>query len=227
MKHLKIAIVLTVALSELFFSCKKGANEILDDNNDPVTDYMSTKQGSWWLYAANDGTVTRRVSKGIDSVKLGRVYNYYETTDTVSQHITPEYFGKNAGMFLMLVDLDGSETNYMNVVVQKDNPQVGDTWSNTGDITYSGLTFDLLAEGEVMAIGGVMTINGHTYTDVVEIKNKLKAKQTLQPFYTNCGTVKMWFKRGIGILKADYDISIASFFSKQYTDSLLDYHIVP
>ena len=164
MKYTKTAFLLVMTLAVLSYSCKKGANEILDDNNDPVTDYMSTKQGSWWLYGANDGTVTRRVAKGIDSVKLDRTYNYYETIDTITQHITPEYFGKNAGMFLMLVDLDGSETNYMNVVVQKDNPQVGDTWTNTGDISYSGLSFDLLAEGEVMSIGGTMSINGHTYT---------------------------------------------------------------
>jgi hypothetical protein len=225
MKHLSITITALVALTGLFSSCRKGINEKLDDNNNPVSGYMSTKAGSWWLYGATDGTITHRVATGVDSVKLDRVYNYYETTDTVSKHITPEYFGKNAGMFLMLVDLDGNQTNYMNVAVQKDNAQVGDTWSNTGDITYSGMKFDLLAEGEVMSVNTTMTINGHTYTDVAEIRNKLKAKPVLSPFYTNCGTATMWFKKGIGIIKADYDISISSFFSKQYTDSLLDYHI--
>lgn len=225
MKHLKGAVALVVILSGIFYSCKKGANEKLEENNDPVSGYMSTKAGSWWLYGANDGTITRRRATGIDSVMLGRVYNYYETTDTVSLHVTPEYFGKNSDKFLMLVDLDGNQSNYMNVVVQKDSSQVGDSWSNTGDISYSGMKFDLLAEGEVVSINGTMSINGHTYTNVVEVNNVLKAKPILFPTYTNCGTVRMWFQKGIGILKADYDISISSFFSKQYTDSLLDYHI--
>lgn len=221
------AAILVLACPVLLFSCKKGDNEKLAEDNDPVTGYMSTKAGSWWMYGSNDGTITRRVATGIDSAKLDRTYNYYETTDTLSQHVTPEYFGKNNDLFLMLIDLDGSETSYMNVVVQKDNAQVGDTWSNTGDITYSGMKFDLLAEGEVMATGGSMSINGHDYTDVVEIRNKLKAKPFLAPTYVNCGTVRMWFRKGVGILKADYDISISSFFSKQYTDSLIDYHLEP
>lgn len=227
MKYLNRTAAVLGLLSLVFYSCKKGANEKLEENNDPVSGYMSTKAGTWWLYGSTDGTITRRIATGIDSFKLDRIYNYYETTDTVSQHKTPEYFAKNADKFLMLIDLDGSQTNYMNVVVQKDDPQVGDNWSNTGDITYTGLKFDLLAEGEIVSINGVMNMNGHTYTDVVEVNNELKAKPHLFPTYTDCGTVRMWFKKGIGILKADYDIEISSFFSKQYTDSLLDYHIEP
>lgn len=211
----------------LLYSCKKGDNEKLNENNDTVSDFMATTTGSWWLYGSNDGSITRRVATGKDSMKLDRMYNYYENTDTMTQYFKPEYFGKNNDKFLMLVDLDGSATNYMNVVVMKDNPQLGETWSNTGNISYTGMTFNLLAEGEVTGVGQTMVINGHTYTDVVEINNKLKAKQNLMPTWVNCGTAKAWFKKGVGIIKADYDVHISSFFSTQYTDSLLDYYVAP
>ncbi len=154
-------------------ACKKGDNQKLDGDNDPVSDFMSTKDGSWWMYGSNEGTITIRRATGRDSVMLGRVYNYYEMTDTTaqSQYVTPEYFGKNQDNFLMLVDMDlnGNKQNYLNVVVQKDNPQVGTTWSNTGSLSYGGMPFDLLTEGEIKATGGTMVLNGTTYTDVTEI----------------------------------------------------------
>jgi hypothetical protein len=220
-------LAVAAATSVVLFSCKKGDNEKLEENNTPVTDYMSTKQGSWWLYGSNDGTVTRRVATGRDSLKEGKMYNYYENTDTATQYFKAEYFGKNGDKFLTLADLDGTGTYYMTVVVHKDNAVLGDTWENTGSITYQGMSFSLLAEGEVTGVNQTMTINGHTYTDVVEVNNKLKAKPSISPAYTNCGTAKAWFKKGVGIIKADYDIHILTFVNKQYTDSLLDYYFVP
>ncbi len=213
------------AFSLVLFSCKKGDNKKLEPDNKTVADYMSTKQGSWWMYGSNDGTITKRIATGRDSFKLGRVYNYYETRDTVSLYVTPEYFAKNGDKLILLLDMDGNQTDYMEVVVQKDNPQVGDTWSNTGNITYSGLPFNLLTEGEVTSTTSTITLAGQTFTDVVETINHLKAKPALAPSYVNCGTVKMWFKKGVGILKSDYDISVSSFYDKQYKDSLIGYHI--
>lgn len=230
MKKYILYFVALVALPCITLTaCKKGDNEKLDGDNDPISDFMSTKEGSWWMYGSNEGTVTIRRATGKDSTMLERVYNYYETTDTASQYVNPEYFGKNQDKFLMLVDMDlnGNKQNYINVVVQKDNPTVGDSWSNTGSLTYAGMPFDLLTEGEIKSIGGTMVLNGATYTEVTEIENQLKFKPKLHPVYAKCGTARMWFAKGIGIIKSDFDISIGSLYSRQYTDSLLSYHLVP
>ncbi len=208
-------------------SCKKGDNTKLDDHNEPVSEFMSTKEGSWWTYGSNEGTVTTRRATGRDSLKLERIYNYYETTDTSSKFVTPEYFAKNQDLYIMLVDMDGSQSKYINVVVQKDSAQVGDTWTNTGTVNYSGLPVQVLIEGTVTETDGNMTINGNNFTDVVTISNKLKAKVIAMPTYVNCGTVTMSFKKGVGIIKSDFDINILSYYSRRYTDSLLQYHIVP
>lgn len=228
-KYILHFTALSVFACTSLIACKKGDNQKLDGDNDPVSDFMSTKAESWWMYGSNEGTVTIRRATGKDSTMLGRIYNYYETTDTTSQYVTPEYFGKNQDKFLMLVDMDlnGNRQNYMNVVVQKDNPQVDDSWSNTGSLSYGGMPFDLLTEGKVKSTGGTMTMNGITYTEVTQIENALKFKPKLTPIYVKCGTATMWFAKGIGIIRSDFDISIGSLYSRKYNDSLLSYHIAP
>lgn len=230
MKKVSLSLVALFSFALLISSCKKkpGENEKMEGENESVVGYMSTKEGSWWLYASSDGTVTNRKATAKDSTMLGRKYDYYETTDTTSKFVTPEYFGKNGAYFFMLVDLDGTQTNYLPVVVNKDSIKLGDTWDNTTDLVYAGMTFNLLAEGEVTGVGQTLTINGKEYTDVVEINNKLKGRQAiLAPVYVNCGTAKLWFKKGVGIVKSDFNISVLSVFTKQYSDSLIDYHIQP
>lgn len=228
-KYILPVATLSLLAAMSLTACKKGDNQKLDGDNNPVSDFMSTRADSWWMYGSNEGTVTIRRATGKDSTMLGRIYNYYETTDTTSQYITPEYFGKNQDKFLMLVDMDlnGNKQNYMNVVVQKENPAVGETWSNTGSLSYGGFPFDLLTEGEVKATGGTMVLNGITYTDVTEIENALKFKPKLTPIYAKAGKARMWFAKGIGIIRSDFDISIGSLYSRKYNDSLLSYHIEP
>lgn len=233
MSHIIKTIFLFTVAVIIFSACKKGDNQKLLDENESVTEIMSTKSGSWWLYGSNEGIVTRRVATGRDSFKLERTYNYYETTDTTTGHITPEYFGKNGNNYIMLVDLDGNETEYINVIVQKENPQTGDKWSNTAERKYSGIPFNIRTDGKIVSTGGTMTINGNTFTNVTEVENALKVKLApeLDIQYKDCGKVRMWFARGVGIIKSDFDISIKLAFikaySRHYADSLVAYHIEP
>lgn len=207
-------------------SCrKKGDNEKLEGQNKPS--FMSSKAGSWWMYGSNEATVTKRVATGMDSMMMGLQFDYYEKTDTNTQYVTAEYFAVNGDNYLMLLDLDGSQTHYMNVIINKDNAVVGETWTNTGSIQYSGINFTLKTEGEVIETGGTMTINGVTYTDVTTTKNKLKGKPSISPSFVNCGSVTMSFAKGVGIIKSDFDISILGYYNRQYQDSLIDYHIEP
>src|SRR5690606_6614623 len=204
---------------------KPGDNEKLKDENEPVGDFLPSSEGSYWLYASNEGNVNRRVATGRDSVYNGKSYDYFENTDTTTEFVTPEYFGKNGEFYLMLLDLDGSQQNYLDLIVMKDNPKVGDEWTNTGSINYSGLGFDLKTEGEILSVGGTEVINGVTYTDVITTKNVLKGKPAATPSYINCGSVQMSFVKGIGVIKTTIDIEILSFYNRYYSDSLLEYQI--
>lgn len=207
-------------------SCKKGDNHKLDPDDQVPVDYMSTQPGSWWLYASNeDDVVYRRMATGRDSVKDDFTYNYYESYDTVYDRTTPEYFGKNGDKFLMLVDLFDDQQQYVTVVLSKDDPVVGDNWINTESFTYSGIPLDAKFECEVVATGLSMTINGKTYNNIVQLKNDLKARPSITPLFADCGTVMIWYSKGIGIIKRNFDIHILSLYTRQYTDSLIDYHI--
>jgi hypothetical protein len=207
-------------------SCKKGDNHKLDPDEQVPVDYMSTQPGSWWLYASNeDDVVYRRMATGKDSLKDGLLYNYYESYDTVYDRTTPEYFGKNGDKFLMLVDLFDDQQQYVTVVLSKDNPVVGDNWINTESFTFSGIPLDAKFECEVVATNLSMTINGKTYNNIVQLKNDLKARPSITPLYANCGTVMIWYSKGTGIIKRNFDIDILSLYKRQYTDSLIDYHL--
>lgn len=225
LKSLLILFVFGFLLS----SCKKkvGDNDKIVKPNDKVTDYMSTKSGSWWLYASRDGFVVKRNATGLDSMVMGFKYDYYLTVDTNSQAETPEFFAKNEDKYTMLIDMDGTQSNYIMGIVQKDSTFVGDSWTNTKSMTYSGIPVDLLIEGEVKAINQTLTINGNTFTNVTEVRNTLKAKTVITP-YINCGYVNMWFSKGVGVIKTDFNINIMSgAYTKKHTDSLIQYHIEP
>ncbi|XZF13711.1 hypothetical protein ACTHGU_18170 [Chitinophagaceae bacterium MMS25-I14] len=222
-------VLFSVLLFFAFTACRKkvGDNVNLNPSNQTANDYMPTTAGSWWLYGAVDGTVIKRHATGKDSVKNGLLFSYYESVDTNSGYITPEYFGKNGDMYDMLIDLDGGQTNYMTIIVQRDSLYTGQSWDNTGSISYSGINFDLLAESHVVSLNGTYASNGKTYNNVVFITNNLKAKPSIAPLYSNCGTIDMWFVKGVGIVKEKMNVSIAGQFSKYYEDSLLDYSVAP
>lgn len=224
--NLKSLAVVIFSSFFLITSCKKkvGDNEKIDRPNDPVSDFMSTEEGSWWLYGSLDGTVIKRYATGKDSLKEGLVFNYYETVDTNTGNITPEYFALNEDKYIMLIDLDGEKTTYMPAIVQKENSQVGDEWSNTKSLSYSGLPVDILIEGKVVAINQTVEVSGTIFSNVTEVENILKAKTSVSP-YTKCGTVRMWFSKGIGVVKTDFDINVMGLFKRHYADSLIDYHI--
>lgn len=208
----------------LFFTqCKKdGINQHLDPSKQTANDYMSTKAGSWWLYGTADGKVYKRQSTGKDTTKNGLAFSYYESIDTNSKYITPEYFGKNGNFYVTLFDLDGAQTDYMTVVIMQDSAVTGSSWSNTE--TYKG-NFDLLVESDVVSAGGTLVVNGKTYTDVSQVYSHLKAKPKAVPTYIDCGTINVWFSKGVGLLKQDVNISIFGAYNLQHKDSLMNYHI--
>ncbi len=225
---LKIGLTLFSVFS-CFVACKKiqGDNQGLIAANQQANDFMSTKKGSYWTYGAPDGTVFTRTATGKDSIKLGLTYSYYERKQVGADSTFPDYFGKNSIKYITLVDLTGDKTQYVNFILIEDSAKVGDNWNSTETINYSGANINVAIQSSVQSVGGTLVFGSTTYTNVVQVHSDLKAKLTLSPAYTNCGSLNIWFVKGIGIIKEDADISILGFFSKQYNDSLLSYHIEP
>lgn len=227
-----IVIISLVSLS----ACKKktGDNEKLDPNdNVTIGDYMPTTVGTWWKFRGNnDGTATTvtRIATGRDSTINNFNYDYFESTDSSSQWVTPEYFAKNGDKYISLIDLDGSRTSYINAVVYKEAAGVGDSWLNTHQMSYGSFNVDVEIRGEVTAVNVTENLNGVDYTNVQKSTNDLYIKNLIATagLWLKVGTIKMSFKPGVGIIKTDVDINVlAGLYKLKYYDELVEYHIEP
>mgnify|MGYP000988653738 CR=1 FL=1 len=230
MKKYLLWISIPLLAFSLLSACKKkkGDNKS-DENNTTVEDFMSTKLGSFWYYKSNEGAVNFVEATGKDSMVQGAKYDYYTAKDTNANYwITATYYAKNGNNYINLVDLDGSQTNYVPVIIFVDSAKVGDNWTNTHTMKYSGNNVDLQIEGEVIAVGATETIEGKTYTNVTKVKSKLKGRSIpLVPAFINCGYAEMWFQKGVGVLKKDIDLDILIFYKRKYQEWIIDYHIEP
>lgn len=226
---------MVVILVILLTGCtkKNGENKNLDIKNSQTFDIMSSKKGSWWLYRADDGSVFYRYATGRDTVKESLLYKYYYRIDTTSRlrEELPEFFGKNDGKYISLIDLDGTYRYFITYVILKDSSYRGQKWDNTERRRIQGFNLDMLIESEVKSVSDVLVLNGRTYDSVIHVYNNLKAKLVGTPLYTDCGDLDVWFRKGVGIVKEDGKIDISpagvSALSKNYGDYLLDYHIEP
>lgn len=224
------AVLTFVALA--FSSCKKevGENKKLDPKDQKKYDLMTDRPGSWWMYGGSDSTVTILSATGRDSTVKDLFFSYYERVDTTSaeKNIMPEFFGKNADRYIFLQDLDGTFSKWIIVIFYKDGVQKNEKWVNIDEVDYLGLKFQVKVESAIKETGGVMTINAKTYTDVITIHHDFLGRLNLGGIdsdYSGLGYLDVWFVKGIGIIKKDLNITItAGDFTKQYTDSLLDYH---
>jgi hypothetical protein len=227
----------TITLIVLFcvglcMSCtkKNGENQGLDDKNKKTYDFMPTNSGTWWLYQAADGAVFYRYATGRDSVVEGLTYSYYYRLDTTSdtKAVTPEYFGKNLDKYISLIDVDGTQTSYITYVILKDNWFVGQTWDNTERKKIQGWNLDMWIQSSVQSVTDTLTYNGKTYDSVIYVHNDLSVRLASIPPYVKCGTLDVWFKRGVGIIREKGDINIlGGLVTKQYEDWILDYYIKP
>lgn len=217
--------VIALSLFVCLASCrKKGDNEKLTGENQNAPELMPTDSGSWWLMKDNNGEITITTATGRDSFIENNTYEYYEMRDTGTGAITPYFYAKNDGYYLSLPDITG-QGDFIPTIICTVNPKVGDTWTNTSLIHYSGIPVSIKSNGKVVTTTGSLTINGHTYQNVVETENDLKAKPSFSPVWMDAGTLTIYFVSGIGIIKNDLDVDVSGVFQTYVSDELLDYHI--
>lgn len=221
MKSLAMALFACVLFGAVSSCRKEGVNQNLDPNAQKTYDFMSVKSGSYWKYGSRSGIAYTRYARSRDSIKNGLTYSYFERTDSIG-NVLPEYFGKNNQYYITLIDMDGGQTTYLPYVFWKDSATKGTTWDNTGKVYYA-LTgdVDVLIESSQAEDGLTMVIGSKTYNNVVHVHSDLKV--TL--LNTKVGTVDIWFVKGLGMLREEFNVDIFGAYKQSHTDSLLDYHI--
>jgi len=203
-------------------SCKKdGVNQNLDPADQKTFDLMPSTLGSYWTYGSRDSVTYTRYSRGRDSAVNGKTYSYYERQDA-GGNLLPEYFGKNNGYYTMLIDLDGSMTNYLEYVLWKDSSSLNAQWNNTGEITAPTVgKIAILIESQEVENGLTMRWGGKTYTNVVHVHSDGK----VTALNLKVATFDFWFVKGLGVIRQETDVNVAGFYQINHVDSLIDYHL--
>ncbi len=226
MNRHNVILLLFVTVALFAVGCKKeGVNENLDPNAQTNYDFMSTKAGSYWHYGSQQVVAYKRFARNRDTVKNGLKYSYYERQeDTGAGSLSPEYFGKNGNKYITLIDLDGSETTYLESVFWIDGSKQGDKWQNTGIVNYPGFgDVKVYTSSDVSETGVTMKSGNETFHDVIHVHSDLRTV-TLN---TRVGTLDMWILRDVGVIKQEAHINILGFYTVDRTDTLTDYHIEP
>lgn len=212
----------------LAIGCKKkqGDNVNLDPGKQEWYDFMSSKTGSYWRYAAPDGTFWTRHAREKDTMMLNKKYRYYERRDDGSSGYDPEYFGKNNSFYLTLIDLDGSRSNYIDYIYYKDSAVVTNAFTNTGEVNSPIGKVNITIESHVAEDNLTLNYGNNIFTNVLHVHSNILGSAGLIK-NLKVGELDIWFKKGIGIIREQADINIMGQYRKNYMDSLIDYHIAP
>jgi hypothetical protein len=227
----KIYAITLIIMSILYFvSCKPkdGDNTKLNPGNQAWYDFMSSKSGSYWLFASTDGTFWTRYAREKDTVRSGKTYRYYERHDSGSISSEPEYFGKNNGYYLNMIDIDGKRTNYIDFIYWKDSTGAGTSFTNTGtaDLETIGAV-DIQIDCQVIEDNLTFTIAGNTIKNIIHTHCDVFGTKALLFPKSKIANIDLWFKKGEGILKQEAHLNVFGLYSRDYLDSVIEYKIVP
>lgn len=220
---------MALALTVLLIACKKkdGDNVNLDPSNQQWYDFMSSQNGSYWRYASRDGLLWNRYAREMDTMVLGKKYRYYERKDDASGGYDPEYFGKNNSLYLTLIDLDGSRSNYIDYVYWRDGAKKGDTYRNTGDVNSPVGKVQIEIETYVADDNLTLTHGNLVFQNVIHAHSDIKGTAGILLPNVKVGTLDVWFVKGIGIIREEANIDIMGQYKQRHIDSLIEYKIVP
>jgi hypothetical protein len=218
---LPIIFALLASVAGISACRKKGLNQGLDPNDQKPFDFMSAKVGTYWHYGSRDGANFKRFAKDKDTVKNTLTYKYYERQEDNGAGLTPEYYGKNGTKYITLLDLDGSQDNYLEYVFWLEGAKKGDSWQNTGVFKSSSGNASMYTNSNEVEDNMTIQIDTNIYTNVIHVHSDVRTV-TLN---SRIGTIDMFFKKGLGVIKEEAHINAFGLFTYDHTDSLIDYHL--
>ena len=195
------------------FSCGKNGNP--SPATGSVDKYMSTTTGSTWTYdvITNPGTAGSTVAIDIVSVS---------GTDT-----TVEQGTANQRIYRILKHTNGNVSDYYNVtgsdyyrfqtlplnnvkiqnIYLKDNAPVGTTWSQTVNVTVTGLgVVPIIVANSIVEKGINKTVNGINYNNVITVKTDLSTSLSPGAIISD---IKSFYAPKIGLIQGDYKVTVA------------------
>lgn len=159
-------------LPVLAISCKKDSG-----TSTPAVKFMSLTTGSTWNFKLTNNpsststpvtNYTLTATSG-DSVANAKTYKIFTNSSGANEYYN--ITGSDYYTYRKLPAALGGAS--IEVLYLKDNAALNDTWSQTTPITVSGFTLNLTLTNKIAQKGISRTVNGITYTDVIDVETTL------------------------------------------------------
>jgi hypothetical protein len=170
---MKRQIIAGLAILSIAVSCKKKT-----DNTPAAAPnvYMSTTAGNTWTYeTVNVGnpTITTNIvtATSRDSAIGGKIYRVYTTSNGTGN----EYYNISSSDYFSYRNFVGQTNNNVELNYLKTNVAVGAKWTQTANVTISGVSLPVTVNYTLELNAGSRTVNGKNYTDVIKVAATLSS----------------------------------------------------
>jgi hypothetical protein len=217
---MKMQFLPLLGLSLVFFACKKSSSDPAPAAPVP---YMSTSASSTWQYEqltnpTGPGTVTTNytlTSTNRDSTINGRVYHVY----TNSNGNASEYYNITGSDYYQFRSLPAALGASKIEALYLDNLSVNATWTQTVNITISGVNVSLIFTNTITEKGVAKTVNGINYTDVITVSTTIAPNTPGIPASAITSDIKSYYARKVGLIQNDTKVIVNFMGFNQTTDT--------
>jgi len=169
----------------------------------PVTlDYLPTTTGSNWSYS--NANLTGNVSdtfytfaSGSNVTLNGNSYSLFKSTLGSEDSV---YYRKSSGIYYSTLNLEDyfSTGGIKEVIILKDNVNVGSTWTDGFSGTSSGISVSVNFDNIISEKAVAATVGALSFPDVIKVTTSVNQKILSQS--VPLGNYERWFARGIGLI---------------------------
>ena len=209
MKITKYLLIVLLALG-VTISCKKKKD------TPPATapsNYQPLSAGSTWTYSSTANSVTKSytiTATAKDSVIDGKTYKVFFNNG--GPH---EYYYKTGNDYYRYSFFEALN-QALDLLYLKENYSVGDKWTQNKNATINGVNGTAILECVVAAKGVSHTVNGKTFTDVIDIKINPTFSVNGILLTNNKADIHYYFANNVGFIHSTTDLSVAIPFSAPY-----------
>ena len=218
---MKKAFLAILGASALFVSCKKSSS---DAGSTSTTKYMTLSTNSKWTYdvitnpgASQTTAIDTVVVSSTDTTISSKTYRIVKHSIPINGNPS-DYYNITGGDYYRYQNFPASSTKIENIYL-KDNVDVGVSWSQNVSALISGVTVPVTITNSIFAKGGTMTVNGISYTGVIDVKTDLSS--TGLPAGSIVSNIHSYYAPNVGLIQGDYSVQVSSVGINVNTKTLL------
>lgn len=195
-------------------SCQKEVQGDVPSVN--TSDYQPVTAGSEWNYSSTLEGDYKRTAVGTDTLINGRRFYAFDRTAT-GQRVR-EYISKINGVYRSYAEF-APAAQVVDLIYLKDSA-VGTSWTNT--ISVNG--FNNYHKYTIIAKDIQRTVNGTTYSHVIELNYEFTLDNPIGVGQVNAGGGKQFYAKDVGPIESLFTVGFMG-FNVSDTTRLVNYSI--